>query len=553
MLKELHIENLAIIEKVDIELSSGMVVLTGETGAGKSIILNGINMLIGEKLKKDMIRFGAEKVVAEGVFEISEKKLLELNDVGIELEDREIIVRREMGRDGKTKAWLNGRRTPVTQLKAVMESIVDIVGQYSHQMLLNSKGHIKLIDKFLKDEDKRLKIEIANVYDEYREVEKSLKEINRKKEETKEKKALYEFQIKEIDLAELEAGEDDELEEEYKRLFNSGKIKDKLKSSLSFLRVGELNVLSMIGKSIAEIESIKKYSENFETIVEKMESAKYELEDIVYSIEGNLDDLNCDDFRLVKIVARLDKINELKKKYGISAKNILEYREEINEFLESLESGSSSEKALVAKKEEILLKYSDFSKKLSEKRKEISKNIEYKLVEILKSLSMGGVQFKVGFEKRGEITKNGMDRVEFMISTNVGEELKPLSKIVSGGEVSRIMLALKTIFSEVDNIPLLIFDEIDTGIGGETVKQVGEKLKEISFNAQVITISHTAVIASKADEHFYINKNVESGKTVTNVFKLSKEERVNEISRMIAGENISENVREHAKELLKEG
>lgn len=553
MLRELKIENLAIIKELDLEFGSGLNMLTGETGAGKSIILDGINLLIGEKVSLDMIRSDADQLMAEGVFEISDDTEEALREIGIEVEDREVIVRRELDRGGKGKAYLNGKRVPVATLREVMESVVDLVGQHAHQMLLEKRHHLKLIDKFLDEDGMELKKELEQITAKYWQIIRELEEIEKIKTDAKEKRELYEFQLEEIREVSLVEGEDEQLEEEYKRLFNAGKIKENLTKAVLLLKENEQNALSMISQSKNSIEYISKYSREYEEILEKLENCYYELQEGVYAIENAASDIESDEGRLNKIVDRLDKINTLKKKHGSTISEVIEYGNRIEEKLSVIDSNSIEESRITKEKTEILGKFYEKSKKLSQKRREIAKEIEYRLIEHLRELNMSGVRFQTCFEEKEDISKDGLDSVEFMISTNIGEELKPLSKIVSGGEVSRIMLALKAIFSQVDKIPILIFDEIDTGIGGETVRKVAEKLKKISENVQVLCITHSPQIAAKGSEQFYIEKTVENGKTETKVEKLSDEGRVKEIARMLAGENISEAVINHAKELLKEG
>ncbi|OQY08411.1 MAG: DNA repair protein RecN [Fusobacteriia bacterium 4572_132] len=552
MLRELRIENLAIIKVLDLELEDGLIALTGETGAGKSIILDGINLLIGDRISPEMIRTEADLLMAEGVFKISEDTKKRLKELDMETEESEIIVRREISKKGRSKAFLNGRRIPLNELKNIMGTVVDLVGQHSHQMLLNKKFHCELVDKFLDKDGIELKEEIIELKEEYDEINYKIKEIKELKKNALEKKDLYKFQYGEIEEADLKLEEDEKLENEYKKLFNAGKIKEKLKNSLMILQENEQNAVTMISVAKSNLESVARYGDEFENMISKLDTSYYELKEVVYSIENSLMDIDVDEYRLNEVIDRLDKINNFKKKYGITIKEILEYKDEIKMKLDKLENEEFEEEILIKQKEGIYEKYIKKAKKLSQKRRKIGKEIEYSLIHELNDLNMKGIKFEVVFNEREKINKNGMDLLEFMIATNIGEELKPLTKIVSGGEVSRIMLALKAIFSRVDNIPILIFDEIDTGVGGETVRKVAEKLKAISKNVQVICITHSPNIASKANQHFYIEKKIKKEKTETGVRNLSYEEKIKEISRMIAGEKVSEIVEKHAIELLKE-
>jgi len=551
MLRELRIENLAIIEKLELEFKDKLIALTGETGAGKSIILTGINLLIGEKTNTEMLRDGADYLLAEGVFDADKNQILELKEMGIDVEDNEIIVQRRMESNGRSKAFVNGRRVPISNLKAIMETLVDIVGQHSHQMLLNKGNHIKLIDKFLTKEETVIKDEVASIVYKYEKNEELLLKLVESRNKIKEKKDLYIFQLGELEEVTLVAGEDDELEEEYKILFNAGKITEKLKNSYYSISEGDINVSSIFHNLKKDLEYLSQYGKDYEVLFDKAEKLSYDIEDLTYNIENLKDGLDVDEYRLNEVVDKLDKINVLKKKYGGTIQEILDYRERIREELDLLDESNFEEKKLKKESEELLKKYKKQSTKLSIIRKTKAELIEKNLISELKSLNMKDTQFKVNFLVDEKISKNGMDSVEFLISPNLGQELKPLAKVVSGGEMSRIMLALKVIFSVVDNIPILVFDEIDTGVGGETVKKIAEKLYDIGKNSQIICITHSPAIAAKANQQFFIEKQNISNKTIATVKNLSDEERILEISRMLAGDTASESVIEHAKELLK--
>lgn len=550
MLKELKIENLAIIEKVDLEFKNGLIVLTGETGAGKSIILSGINLLIGEKASADMVRDGEEYLLAQGVFAVNEEQEAELKELGIEAEDNEVIVRRHIDKNGKGKAFVNNIRVPMSSLKEIMGTLVDIVGQHSHQMLLNKNNHLRLLDRFLGDDGITIKKQLEVIYNEYSSLERRIQDVEKNKRETLEKKEFYEFQLQEIDKVNLKDGEDEKLEEEYKKLFHAGKIKEKLSLTENILKDGEKNALNIIYNSRKNLETISKYGKEFQENLERLERVYYDLQDCVDSIRDLNDDIEADDMRLEKVISRLDAINRLKSKYGDDITTILQYREKIDEKLQLLDENSFQVKKLEKDRDEAKTKYYALAKKLSDIRKLKAKIIEENLQDELKGLNMGDANFKIEFEESSSMTLSGIDQVEFMISTNVGQGLKPLWKVASGGEVSRIMLAIKVIFSKVDNIPILIFDEIDTGVGGETVRKIANKLQEIGETTQVMSITHSPAIAAKATQQFYIEKKLLDNKTITQVKELDEDERVKEIARMLAGKNISEAVIEHAKELL---
>ncbi|MGL5578225.1 MAG: DNA repair protein RecN, partial [Fusobacteriaceae bacterium] len=443
MLRELKIENLAIIDTLDMELEKGLITLTGETGAGKSIIMSGVNLLIGEKGDVDLIRDGADSLLAQGVFEVDESQATELRELGLEIDGREVIVRRTLDRSGRGKATVNNIRVPMSSLKDIMKSLVDIVGQHSHQMLLSKFNHIKLLDKFLSEEGKKLKNQVEKTYGDYQQVRRKIQDIEVFQREILEKKDFYQFQAEEIDKINPKMNEDNELEEEYKKLFNAGKIKEKLQNSEIFLRDGEINALNFIRNSRKSIELLCKYGKEYEEILEKLEKIYYELEDTVDLISTLDEDIESNDMKLEKVILRLDSINRLKMKYGSNIEEILKYREVLEEKLKSLDENGFQLKNLFEDRERLEKKYLEQSLLLRKKRFEVAKKIEQNLRDELAFLNMEDADFYVKFEELNSWSASGIDSIEFFISTNVGQTPKPLWKIASGGEVSRIMLALK--------------------------------------------------------------------------------------------------------------
>ena len=553
MLKELKIENLAIIDELDIEFDKGFIVLTGETGAGKSIILSGINLLIGEKASVDMIRDGEENLVAQGVFDVDEEQKKALEAMGIDIDGDEIIIRRSYNRSGKARAFVNNVRISLTDLKEIASTLVDIVGQHSHQMLLNKNNHIKLLDSFLNKDEKDLKENLVNLLSQYREIDIKIENIEKERKETLEKKEFYEYQLEEIEKLKLKDGEDELLEAEYKRVFNAEKIREKVYESLEYLKDDEDSALSLITNSIKNIEYLGKYDERYIELAKRMENAYYELEDCANEIENISKGIDVTESDLDKIAGRMNILKRIKEKYKRTLPELIAYREYLKEKLSDIDSGDFKTKELKKELNKIKTEYDKIAEKMTNSRKEIAIKIENELLNELKFLNMEDAKLKVQINKLEKMTNDGYDEVEFFISTNVGQDLKPLNKIASGGEVSRVMLALKVIFSKVDNIPILIFDEIDTGIGGETVRKIALKLKEIGENTQIISITHSPVIASKASQQFYIEKYVENSKTISRVKKLSAEERIKEIGRMLVGEKINNEVLEIANKMLNEG
>ena len=550
MLRELRLNNLAIIKKLDLEFNDKFIALTGETGAGKSIILNGISLLIGERSHTDMIRNGAQSLFAEGVFELNENQKKRLNELGFEIEDDELIITRYFDRNAKSKITVNGSRMTLSRLKELMVNIIDLVGQHEHQFLLNSEYHLHLLDRFLDDEGKILSRRIRENVNKIKKLNLQIGNIEEEKSKIAEKKDILEFQLNEINSLELKENEDNELEEEYKILFNAGKINEKLEETSQFLKEGEFSILTVLGRAKRNLEQLSDLSESYNELYEKIESVLYEVEEISYSVDNFAGDVEIDDKKLEKIVERIDNINKLKLKYGSTIAEILEYRDKIEKDLSLVNFENEELENLKTEKNKHVGQYFQDSEKLSEIRMKIAENLQNTVDVQLDDLNMENAKFKVEIRKTQEITMHGIDNAEFMIATNVGETFKPLAKIASGGEISRIMLALKTVFSAVDNISVLIFDEIDTGISGETVRRVAEKLRELSRNTQIICVTHSPQIAGRVQQQFFIKKEIENNFTETKVHELNTEERIREIARIISGDNITEASINHAKEIM---
>ena len=551
MLRELRLNNLAIIKNLDLEFNEGLISLTGETGAGKSIILDGISLLIGERSNLEMIRTGEESLFAEGVFDLSEVQKEKLNKLGFEIEDDELIISRYFYRNSKSKITVNGMRMTVSKLKELMRNVLDLVGQHEHQYLLNKNYHLGLLDRFLDKNGQELAKEIRNNVSSLKMINKKIEEIETEKFRIMEKKDILEFQSNEIASLGLKENEDNELEEEYKILFNAGKISEKLENSIQRLKEGEYSVINSLGKIKKNLEQLSDISETYSELKEKIENIIYEVDDIGYSLEDMVENVESDDVRLEKVISRIDEINKLKLKYGSTIEEILAFREENEKKLSLIKFENNELEVLKKEKEEKTKLYFENSQKLRESRKKVAEKLEKTINVQLKDLNMANSKFKVAFSEKTVISSKGMDDVEFMMVTNLGENYKPLAKIASGGEISRIMLALKTVFSSVDNISVLIFDEIDTGISGETVRKVAEKLKELSGTVQVICVTHSPQIAGKSNQQFFIKKEIENNVTETKVRELNTDERIREIARIISGDNITETSIEHAKEIMK--
>lgn len=543
MLKGLRIENLAIIDELDINLNKGLTVLTGETGAGKSIILDAISMIIGEKSRKEMIGKISDNVYIEAEFLLNKNQVSKLDEIGYEL-DEELIISRDFDYDSN-KVRVNGRRFNLSGLKDISSNILDIVGQHEHQYLLNSNNHIDLLDKFLDTSSFELKKELKKIIQEINVVNKEIEDIEKDKIDVLSKKELYNLIIKEIDNLKLKEDEEIELEQEYKLLFNSGIISEKLKYIVSTLSSYELKGVRR------ELEKISEYGEEFNELYSRFDNIYEEYIDILSELEHKFNNIQNDDTKLDKVSLKLEKIRKIKVKYGKSIPELLIYSKELKDKLKLIDFSSEILNEKIKHRDKLLYTYEEYSSKLSNMRKDKANYLKKLVSDELIELNMKNVIFDIEFKENEKLNLNGKDIVRFLISTNKGESLKDLSKIASGGEISRIMLALKIVFSKVDNISCLIFDEIDTGISGETVIKIAEKLKQLSKNVQIICVTHSPQIAAKADNHYYIYKEVKNDRTNTKIKYLNSDERVNEIARILSGDNITEASKIIVREMMK--
>lgn len=543
MLKGLRIENLAIIDELDINLNKGLTVLTGETGAGKSIILDAISMIIGEKSRKEMIGKNSDNVYIEAEFLLNKNQVSKLDEIGYEL-DEELIISRDFDYDSN-KVRVNGRRFNLSGLKDISSNILDIVGQHEHQYLLNSNNHIDLLDKFLDTSSFELKKELKKIIQEINVVNKEIEDIEKDKIDVLSKKELYNLIIKEIDNLKLKEDEEIELEQEYKLLFNSGIISEKLKYIVSTLSSYELKGVRR------ELERISEYGEEFNELYSRFDNIYEEYIDILSELEHKFNNIQNDDTKLDKVSLKLEKIRKIKVKYGKSIPELLIYSKELKDKLKLIDFSSEILNEKIKHRDKLLYTYEEYSSKLSNMRKDKANYLKKLVSDELIELNMKNVIFDIEFKENEKLNLNGKDIVRFLISTNKGESLKDLSKIASGGEISRIMLALKIVFSKVDNISCLIFDEIDTGISGETVIKIAEKLKQLSKNVQIICVTHSPQIAAKADNHYYIYKEVKNDRTNTKIKYLNSDERVNEIARILSGDNITEASKIIVREMMK--
>ncbi len=552
MLKELSIKNFAIIDDIKIEFTDGLNLLTGETGSGKSIIIEALGIVLGGRSSKDIIRTGEDKAIIEALFYTNDDINQILENNGYEGSDV-LIITKEIYTVYPSISRVNGRPITLSILSNITNKLVDIFGQHEHQSLLNVSNHIKLIDSMGDADFYALKALIQNTYDEYKKLKDRLSEMNISSYEREREIDLLKFQIDEIEEANLTVTDDSEVEEEYKKLSNIINITSNLKEIIGILSDNTYNsnsILDMIDNEIALLGSINKFDKDLEPYFSRFEEVRYELQDLSRDLNAYLENLDIDEERLAFLTDRLDLVNRLKKKYGQTIEKIINYKGIIANDYEKLINYEKEIEILnksIQNYEKILTKDSNI---LSNKRKDIAIDLQYRITLELRDLNMNDVVFNVSFREKEEPSYNGLDLVEFLISTNPGEDLKPLSKIVSGGEMSRIMLGFKSIMADNDKMPTLIFDEIDTGISGRTAQIVGEKIKKISKNHQVISISHLPQIAAMADSHYVISKSLSNNKAITKIERLSEEERIIEMARLLGGVDVTETTLEYAKEMI---
>lgn len=540
MISTLNIKNIGIIDDITINFNNGLNILTGETGAGKTLIIGALSILAGGRFSKEMIRNGEEYSYVELCLYIPENK----NSV-----DGNIIISREIYLNGRNMCKINGRLVTVNELKNFMQNIIDIHGQNDNQTLFNISEHIKLLDEFSGKELSNIKNEYMNLYSEYINIKEELKRNYGDEKEKQRKLDLLKYQINEIEMAKLKIGEEEELMEQRKVIANSEKISENLQNASSCINE---NAVDSIYTAIRCLEKIQNINLEYSNILESLKGTYYEIEEIGRDIEEKRNNLEFDKNDLEMIENRLNIIYSLKRKYGNNVEEILNYKEnklqEIN-TIENLEEYTNQLKKQLLINEEQMLK---LCIKMNEIRNLSANIITEKINKELEELEMKNAKFEVKIEFNNEkiFTNNGLDKVEFLISSNVGEEPKPLNKIASGGEISRIMLAIKNVLAEVDKVDILVFDEIDTGISGIAANSVGNKLKKISKNHQVLCVTHLASIAAKADYNYYISKKTENNKTSTKIKLLNENESIQEIARIASGE-ITEISLKHALELRK--
>lgn len=550
MLLNLHVKNLALIEEVDVDFEKGLIVLTGETGAGKSLILGSVNIALGNKASKDMIRKGTDYSLVELTFSVSENCAKQLKKYDIYMEEDNIVTVTRKISEGRSISKINGETVNIKTLKNVMSLLIDIHGQHDHQSLLYTKNHLDILDKFAKDSILELKEQIKEEYSKYTKLIKKLEEFNIDEGQKAREIEFAEYEVNEIESANLKPEEDVQVEEEFKKLSNSKEIVSALSeiyNALGYETAGGLG--DIINKAVMDINSIKGMDEKisqFQTELYDIDNLCRELTSQIYDYNSGMD-FNPEYVREVE--ERLDVINHLKLKYGNSIEEILRYKEEKEEYLEKLNNMTDEMESVKNQISELEGTLNNLCTKLSEQRKKAAKELEVLVKQALVDLNFIAVEFEIQITRKESIGENGFDNVEFMISTNLGESVKPLVKVASGGELSRIMLAIKSILATEDDIDTLIFDEIDTGISGQTAMKVAEKMAKISRNHQVICISHLSQIAAMADSHYLIKKTADENSTTTSIKKLTRQQSIEELVRINGGSGITEAGLIHATEM----
>lgn len=550
MLANLHVKNLALIEEADINFKDGLNILTGETGAGKSIILGSVNLALGGKAVSDLIRSGADYALTELSFDIESEAVKEkLTAFGVEeLEEGQLIISRKIT-PTRSQIKVNGQTYTLGQVREMASWLIDIHGQHDNQLLLNESHHIDILDAYAKESLAEAKAALKEVYAAYVKQKQELQALDTDEESRNREISFIEFEVSEIESAQLSEGEDTQLEADYQKMLHAQKIMEEMAVVEQNLVSGQDNVCDKLGQAVRALNSAAAYDEQLDGLRATLADVESLLSDVVRMTADYVEDAAFDAETFQQVQQRLDFINSLKMKYGQNTAEILAYAESRKERLEQLQSHDeliAKLKRELAEKEKRL---SGLSAQLSDLRKAAAQKLCAQIRAALQDLNFADVRFEAVFEQTGHFSANGTDNMYFVIAANPGEALKPLSKVASGGELSRIMLAIRTVTANQDDIGTLIFDEIDAGISGRTAQRVAEKLCTLSQKRQVICITHLPQIAAMADGHFMIEKAVQDNKTVTSIYRLLDTQCVEELARLLGGSTITEAVRANAQEL----
>ena len=550
MLLEISIKNFAIIESISLNFEKGMTVLTGETGAGKSIIIDAMNMMLGARATTEVIRHGAPKAEIEGLFSIESNRALEdiFDEQGLELSD-EIIIRREILQNGRSISRVNGQMVNLSVLRTIGQQLVDIHGQHDQEELMRPHRHIQMLDEFGDTSFFELKEAYQMSFDNYRRMRKQVLDIKKNQQEHKARIEMLEFQMAEIEAANLKAGEDVTLNQERDRLLNHKHIADTLTNAYSMLDNEEFSSLANVRSAMNDMESLEEFDPEYREISSSLSESYYVLEDITKRLESIIDDLDFDGNRLMQVESRLDLIHTITRKYGGSVDDVLEYFAKITDEYNLLTGNNLSSEDMEIELKKLEKNLVDLAGQVAQARHKIAQDLEAEIKQELQDLYMEKAQFQVRFSK-GKFSREGNESVEFYISTNPGEDFKPLVKVASGGELSRLMLAIKSAFSRKEGKTSIVFDEVDTGVSGRVAQAIAQKIHKIGQNGQVLAISHLPQVIAIADYQFFIEKISNDHSTVSTVRLLTVEERIEEVAKMLAGENVTEAALTQARELL---
>ena len=550
MLLEISIKNFAIIEAISLNFEKGMTVLTGETGAGKSIIIDAMNMMLGARATTDVIRHGAPKAEIEGLFSIENNQALQglFDEQGLLLGD-EIIIRREILQNGRSVSRVNGQMVNLSVLRSIGQHLVDIHGQHDQEELMRPQRHIQMLDEFGDAEFLELKQAYQTNFEAYRNMRKQLLDVKKNQEEHKTRIEMLEFQMAEIESASLKPGEDLKLNQERDKLLNHKHIADTLTNAYTMLDNEEFSSLANVRSAMNDMESLEDYDVEYRELSTSLSESYYVLEDVTKRLEDIIEDLDFDGNRLMQIESRLDHIHAITRKYGGNVDDVLMYFAKITEEYNLLTGNNLSSDDMEAELKKLEVSLVDRATKLASARHNLAQQLEIEIQQELKDLYMDKARFQVQFTK-GKFTREGNESVEFYISTNPGEDFKPLVKVASGGELSRLMLAIKSAFSRKEGKTSIVFDEVDTGVSGRVAQAIAQKIHKIGQNGQVLAISHLPQVIAIADYQFFIEKISNDHSTVSTVRLLTVEERVEEVAKMLAGENVTEAALSQARELL---
>ncbi|MFS9037976.1 DNA repair protein RecN [Streptococcus timonensis] len=551
MLLEISIKNFAIIESISLNFEKGMTVLTGETGAGKSIIIDAMNMMLGARATTDVIRHGAPKAEIEGLFSFENSRALTeiFAEQGLELGD-EIIIRREILRNGRSISRVNGQLVNLSVLKLIGQHLVDIHGQHDQEELMRPQLHIQMLDEFGDANFLNLKEAYQNSFDTYRRMRKQVLDLKKNQQEHKARIEMLEFQIAEIEAVNLKAGEDISLNQERDKLLNHKNIADTLTNAYSMLDNEEFSSLANVRSAMNDMESIEEFDTDYREISSTLSESYFALEDVTKRLESIIDDLDFDGNRLLQVESRLDLIYTITRKYGGNVDDVLLYFAKITDEYNLLTGNNLSSEDMEIELKKLEKQLVELANEVAKARHEIAIGLEAEIKRELQDLYMEKAQFQVRFTK-GKFSREGNELVEFFISTNPGEDFKPLVKVASGGELSRLMLAIKSAFSRKEGKTSIVFDEVDTGVSGRVAQAIAQKIHKIGQHGQVLAISHLPQVIAIADYQFFIEKISDEHTTVSTVRLLTREERVQEVAKMLAGDDVTEAALTQARELLK--